>query len=134
MLNRKIKFRVWNNKAQTWVHGPGDECNIFGEMILLGGFMKGINVEELNNCVALQFTGILDKNGKEIYEGDILLYKTSYEEAMTYEGENDISLVIFKNGCFMLDKNCLHELVENGKIQEEIIGNIFQNPELINDK
>lgn len=70
-MNRPIKFRVWNDKQKKWEHGPGQECNLFGEMILLGGFMR-VSLEELNDCIPLEFTGLKDKDGTEIYEGDIL--------------------------------------------------------------
>ena len=71
-MTRPIKFRVYNTKQNKWVHGPDNEVNLFGETILLGGFMQNVPTAELNDCVALQYTGLNDKNGKEIYEGDIL--------------------------------------------------------------
>ena len=60
-MNDNLKFRVYNTLTKTWVHGPGEEVYIFGEMILLGGFMKGIRVAELEHCVVLQYTGLKDR-------------------------------------------------------------------------
>ena len=84
----------------------------------------------------MQYTGLLDKSGKEIYEGDILtpcVYKNWDEFNLT---------VIFHKGCFMFDiqkpyvvkKTELHECLARGKNAAngyEIIGNIHENPELL---
>lgn len=121
MNNREIKFRVWNNKTKQWIHGPGHEVNLFGEMILLGGFMHGVRVEELNDCVVLQYTGLKDKNNKEIYEGDVL--KSINRTAHKY------IKVEFKNGCFLFENRTFDEFVKYNDIK--IVGNIYETPELL---
>jgi uncharacterized phage protein (TIGR01671 family) len=98
-MNRPIKFRVYNTKQNKWIHGPDNEVNLFGETILLGGFMQNVPTAELNDCVALQYTGLTDINGKEIYEGDIVNYKT-WHGRYDVVSETFQSVVRFQNGAF----------------------------------
>ena len=134
---REIKFRVWNTKTKKWVHGPGDECNLFGEMILMGGFMPKIGIMELNDCVPLQYTGLKDKNKKEIYERDII--KCSAEQMMKnntphpniiysrdYYGVIEYGAPLFSIKVLTMDG--YPPIFWRGI---EIIGNIFENPELL---
>lgn len=147
---RKIKFRAYNQKTKKWVHRPGDEVNLFGETILLGGFMP-VSIEDLNDCVALQFTGLNDKASKEIYEGDILqiqnetgsmnrfvikygVARRTQQASVTFDYyEIDIPCFYFEN---VLYKDKVFPIVKNwaGKHDLEmleIIGNIVDNPELL---
>ena len=83
--------------------------------------------EETNDVYGTiqQYTGLKDKNGKEIYEGDVIKYNFYGEEYITLN-------VIFSAGCFEVDgawySNCLSELVSS---EIEIIGNIYENTELL---
>ena len=67
-----------------------------------------------------QYTGLHDKNGKEIYEGDIL--KAPYSDCSTQHK------VYFEDGCFKLQFKDLDEWSEK---EIEIIGNIYENQELL---
>ena len=134
---REIKFRVWNNAKKSWVHGPHerpdlDGVNLFGENVLLGGFMKGVSIKELNDCVPLQYTGLKDKNGKEIYEGDILAEPNKPDKDLIIIVKYDVD-----NGSYITDpvireaeelSLCKHN-IKNRKWK--IIGNIFENPEFL---
>jgi len=123
-MNRPIKFRVYNTKQNKWVHGPDNEVNLFGETILLGGFMQNVPTSELNDCVALQYTGLNDKNGKEIYEGDIIHLKFSELNAnLVVKWDKYMGLKYYNGGWTSLVHVDTHG---------EVIGNIFENPELPN--
>ncbi len=104
---RKIKFRVWYR---------GNE-----NIMRYDGFcLNPIQNSEEQNGVIMQFTGLLDKNGKEIYEGDIMKTESGICEVKWYD----------KGACFrwMFDGNSESPLNYDDR---EVIGNIYENPELL---
>jgi uncharacterized phage protein (TIGR01671 family) len=130
-MNRVIKFRAWDVFNAEMVTEKGDLYNFFAgiERRVSGG----------NKIVLQQFTGLTDRNGTEIYEGDIIGYDDVYSWTRL--------TVIFFNGKFMganklRPKDCkwLHDNGANYDLnflvqdrhRYEIIGNIHQNPELLN--
>jgi uncharacterized phage protein (TIGR01671 family) len=87
------------------------------------------------NVNLMQFTGLLDKNGKEIYEGDLLRIKSLYETGDPVDSAPNE--VYFKEGSFRIAFHngvlnsafCTGELGSNWEV--EVIGNIYENPELL---
>lgn len=131
MVNREIKFRVWKPESKRM-----DYLRAEGYMGGYGIYDPFIGCDEPDKAW-MQFTGLLDKNDKEIYEGDICEVINFYSEMCIEAGEwvetlNDTTGVIeFKEGCFMFNDGQdipLHYF----RIQQlEIIGNIYENPELL---
>lgn len=124
-MNRPIKFRIYNNKQDKWVHGPGNEVNLFGETILFGAFMNNVPTEELNDCVALQYTGCHDSSNNEIYEGDIVKYNNGDVIRIGYVGF--MAGIFFLNYPDETDDELGYLLVSNLKV----IGNKFEHSELL---
>ena len=114
-MNREIKFRVWNTEMSKWV--TGDITNYYDR-----GAYWFISNDEFK---VSQYTGLKDKNGKEIYEGDVVEWEDSMAEE-TYGGKTIYpnEVVEFKGGAFY--PVCM--MPEN---EFEIIGNIYENPELL---
>lgn len=115
---KEIEFRAWDKESDFWIDNFSiSNC---GEFIYLeDGFERGIS-----DVILEQYTGLRDKNGKEIYENDVVrLMQRGYNDGGM--GDKLITRVVkFENGrfenCYTLDKYGI-----------EIIGNIHENPELL---
>lgn len=81
-------------------------------------------VGDSNDWEWMQFTGLLDKNGKEIYEGDII--------DVTREGHHRYQVEWYPSYWALVNKNGNIGIISIGSGQKEVIGNIHENPELLN--
>lgn len=137
-MNREIKFRAWDQLSKCFIY-PNSPSRQHHFISLSGSFINFQNGSGGNEYVLQQFTGLLDKNGKEIYEGDICNIrryehldktKTWIKGEVLWGCEHGWVFRSYyndnKNGDFYGTR-----FVEANGI--EIIGNIFENPELLNN-
>ena len=138
---RQIKFRVWNTNLNRFMRE--DEKNDNYMDVTTGKLVSNCYaVHEYGNATEyyndgsyklLQFTGLKDKNGVEIYEGDIVkaIWSGDCEEYIA--NEEWIGDIFFNCGSFDINGEwCVPLNCFNGKF--EVIGNIYQNHELLERK
>lgn len=122
---REIKFRAWDvfYKKFTYSHDCGSDA-IDNRLASFFGIVEGARASK-RDVPVMQFTGLKDKNGEEIYEGDII-----GEAGCAYKVE-------FKDGIFCIGgatEPAIYWIWARSRkgIVTEVIGNIYENPELLN--
>ena len=125
-MNREIKFRAWQDNHMIYQNKPG----VYGTKDFLNKCYE--------DCELMQYTGLKDKNGKEIYDGDII--SGFYQEGSGPELVRFKSVVYIswdnKNGKWIVTEIISGEqfdLYDYGPL-DEIIGNIYDNPKLLTSK
>ena len=126
-MNRQIKFRAWHmpfrpkGPMQEMVHGRASSILAFAKM-------------SPDEYIVEQYTGLKDKNGKEIYEGDILAWHSNI-----YRKQDWIGLVKYRGAGFVVQESSrsfstpdwLETACNKDANIIEVVGDIHENPELV---
>ena len=124
------KFRAWDKETKTMI----DVSLInFEEHSILGGYWEFGQTESIkfDEIELMQSTGLKDKNGKEIFEGDIVDYK-GREAVIKWHGSYASFIYRFVDG--LQERVSEWEPLFLACYHFEVIGNIYENPELLEDK
>jgi hypothetical protein len=123
---REIKFRIWDSKEEMMIQDSGHfHVSADGEV-----FSINDNEDITNSVVLMQYTGLKDKNGKEIYEGDIVLLDLGVFGAVYYD-EAETSYIVHVQPLGPRQEH-QYEVLGLG-YPESVIGNIHENSELIRE-
>lgn len=133
---REVKFRFFDKKANAFIKPENDydynwlvkhdgtPCRVYNDSCQVA-------LKELDNIIVSQYTGLKDKNGIEIHEGDIIEYQVGINPRTARVKK---IIVYHRDGFYFGNKNgkspCKPGVKEWKRCH--IIGNIYENPELIN--
>jgi len=134
---RELKFKAWDNILKSYI--PIEYIGISGNGNYFNNSLENC-ISTTDNWIVEQFTGLKDKNGKDVYEGDILEFKNdlvrhNLHKVFRVDGGlviNSHSDDICKDSIVFYEA-CADMQTSQWIRQCEIIGNIHQNPELINN-
>lgn len=140
MNNRELKFRAWDDRNKMWLfsynHPNLGGFSMKGEVMLFGEyqrFLERVPLEDWSKIILMQYTGLKDKNGNEIYDGDILSFIdfdfNSDDEFLNY---GLVEYYVSEMRFFITNRNSVEMDEIDFEKEVEIIGNIYENPELLN--
>jgi len=129
---RTIKFRAWDkhDKVMYQVYRlSGLDAKNFNPLVYVNREKAEIS---LDGYELMQFTGLKDKNGKEIYEGDIVRFRGhSWDIDGNHYHPIKTEKIVFEGGAFDCNYRYEEDCYDVGWEEVEVIGNIYENKELL---
>lgn len=128
---REIEFRGKRIDTSEWVYGYYVKYGFTGKEkhYIVPGYASALYAIEVDPATVGQYTGLKDKAGTKIYEGDVCKVSLSY-----FKIKNEKSVAVFHNGAFQFQYGCerFFSKPHDAWDEVEIIGNAHDNPDLLN--
>ncbi len=150
-MSHQIKFRIWSTQVKRFINSQ-EIVESFSNIFIPTSSPESQNmncaIASTENCIIQQFTGLLDKNRKEVFIGDIVKFYP-WNSPSSHRGTEDYLSKSLKQIVYGLDFGqfptagfCAinlqpsdledgHQLNCMDTYNMEIVGNIFENPELL---
>jgi uncharacterized phage protein (TIGR01671 family) len=132
-MNREIKFRAWDNEAKRMMEF--DFESIHGGKLIFVNSRNNEKHFDLEEMTIMQYTGLKDRNGKEIYDGDVVrIYyppEIGSAKGLTVNPIQWVGVVAWENESKRWDYSGVGFNIASDEIIE-VIGNVFEHPELVN--
>ena len=132
------KFRAWDKNTEDMVDVKMIDLEKDGSIGCIVDY-NGINLD-VSECVLMQYTGLKDKNGVEIFEGDVVKVTDGESEedsyisiVKNYSNEGYPAFDIEYPPTYHYDSNVLSAIMCNVFETIEVIGNIYEDGDLLND-
>lgn len=123
------KFRFYDKKYKIWLN---PECVWLDEKGNFRG-IDGVNrFESLDDIILMQSTGLFDKNGVEIFEGDVVnACGYDSDQGRIYKTTDFTGVIVYRKNSFCLQCGDFLDSWWANDEEIEVIGNIYENPELL---
>ena len=136
---RKNKFRIWTGRIMLSSQDIAYAISLEGEILKLDIYSSNethlsYKREPVKDMIALRFTGLLDKNGKEIFESDILKDNRGHTGIVEWSGAGFTQKVETKKGTEWWSLHNRYEFQEKTLYYHEVIGNIYETLDLLEAK
>jgi len=126
---REIKFRVYDTEVRRmYVNCPNVMVDYRGHPLWQFGYDEP---RYMTDCVVMQFTGLEDKSGKEIYEGDLMCTVKGVLMVVRWSDLRAKFCVAWRNSYNIKAATLFYKGMEYASREAEVIGNIYENPELL---
>ena len=127
---REIRFRAWDKESKRMFHIARFDFadnTVYSHLFACEGYLA-------ENLKIMQYTGLKDKNGTEIYEGDVVSVR-DFKFSTTHQPVKLIREVAFNHGMYVLSEKGMLDVPISAVLTNdiEVIGNVFQNGGLLND-
>ena len=128
-----IKFRAYDSGSLSRMYQPDEVMVGDGNIWIVDEDSVAGDWIVNNDIHLMQSTGLKDKNGKEIFEGDILIVSDehSWLEVVSYNQEKAMFVTEEINRKYKVPESPLNDLFDTNIFKFKVLGNIYENPELL---